>query len=427
MTAGDPGGLPEPNRRIEALSRDQLATSPEELRALNAELERRVRERTAHIRLLQDVATIANAAQSPEKAFEQALGRVCEYNGWVLGHYYWVNDEGGLDSGRVWHVAEGAEEIAGTVRVRLRDASLARGEGLPGRVLATGEACWSGDPDTEGDPRVTGLREAGIVAGVAFPILAGDEVVAVMEFFSEHPVDPDEILLAIMANIGTQLGRVVERARVERRLAEVTDQEQQRLGEELHEGLGQQVTGLAGLAQSLHQRLVEADRPESELSAQLVEHFRAARDQVKRLAKGLMPARVQERGLEGALRELVEDVCGSYDVDCHLHIGPVDVSDERRATSLYRIAREAVNNALLHARPRSVEVRIFRDGGSIVLEVEDDGAGFPEAGAWTEGLGLRIMRDRAGLVGGELTIDTDDGRGTRVRCVLPEERFDAIR
>ncbi len=399
----------------------------QKLTELNADLEHRVEERTAHVRLLQDVATIANTADSPERAFEDALARVCDFNGWVLGHVYRMGAGGDLVPGEVWYVHEGAEAMAAAGREHLGDASLASSEGLPGQVLASGEARWTGGPDSERDPRVVGLREAGIVAGVAFPVLARQEVVAVMECFSEDPVDPDETLLAIMANIGTQLGRVVERARAERRLAEVMEQEHQRLGEELHEGLGQQVTGLAGLARTLHQKLVEAGRPERELSGQLVVHFRAAREQVKRLAKGLMPVRMHERGLESALRELVDDVCGSYGVACRLGIDPLDVTDERLATSLYRIAREAMNNALLHARPESIEVRIFREDGSIVLEVADDGEGFPEDGAWTEGLGLAIMRDRAALVGGELTIEPGDGGGTRVRCVILEEAPDGIR
>lgn len=398
----------------------------EELTALNAELECRIEDRTAHVRLLQDVATIANSSDSPDRAFEQTLARICDFNGWVIGHVYRV-DGSDLVPGEIWYVDEDAEAAAQAVRERLGGATLVRGEGLPGQVLASGEARWSGNPDSERDPRVAALREAGIVAGVAFPVLARQEVVAVMECFSEHPVEPDETLLAIMANIGTQVGRVVERARAERRLAEVMEQEHQRLGEELHEGLGQQVTGLAGLARSLHQKLDEAGRPESELSAQLVEHFRAAREQVKRLAKGLMPVRVHERGLEAALRELVDDICGSYGILCRLETELLDLSDERLATSLYRIAREAVNNALLHARPSSIDIRIFRRNRSIVLEVSDDGRGFPEDGEWVEGLGLAIMRDRAALVGGELTIEDGNGRGTHVRCVIPEERFDAVR
>lgn len=399
----------------------------QKLTELNAELECRVEERTAHVRLLQDVATIANTSDSPERAFEDALARVCDFNGWVLGHVYRIGARGDLVPGDIWYAREGSEAVTLACREHLGDMSLAAGEGLPGQVLASGAARWTGDRDTVDDPRVERLREAGVVAGVAFPVLARQEVVAVMECFSEHPVEPDETMLDIMANIGTQLGRVVERARAERRLAEVMEQEHQRLGEELHEGLGQQVTGLAGLARTLHQKLVEAGRPESELSGQLVVHFRAAREQVKRLAKGLMPVRIHERGLESALRELVDDVCGSYGVACGLSIDPLDVTDERLATSLYRIAREAMNNALLHARPESVEVRIFRRDRSIVLEVSDDGVGFPEDGAWTEGLGLAIMRDRAALVGGELTIEAREGGGTRVRCVIPEEASDGIR
>ena len=404
-----------------------LARAEEDLAKLARDLERRIAARTEHLRLLQDVAVIANSAGSPDPAVERILARVCDFNGWVAGHVYRVGDAGTLEPAGIWYVHPDAAELGERIRGGLAGVTIERGEGFPGQVLASGEARWTGGERSGKDPRVEALASAGIAAGISVPVFIREEVVAVLEFFSEHPVDLDEATLEVMGTVGTQLGRVIERARAERRLVELGLQEQQRLGEELHEGLGQQVTGVSVLARRLHRKLADAGRPEAEIAEQIREHLKEARGQVQGLAKGLIPVRVHERGLGIALQELVEEVCAAYRVDCRLEVESVEVTDEGLATSLYRIAREALNNALLHAEPRQVVVRVHQRGGALVLEVEDDGSGFPEHGEWREGLGLRIMRDRAALVGGELIIERNQDGGTTVRCAVQEGRDHGLR
>ncbi|HUP43832.1 MAG TPA: CheR family methyltransferase [Thermoanaerobaculia bacterium] len=395
----------------------------EELSELNRELERRVERRTGLLRLLQDVTAIANSAASPGDAMRRALERISSQNGWELGHVYWVGEEGRLEPSALWHqdpeYREGAEAIA-AFRAAAEELRLAPGEGLVGRVLVTREPEWT--PDLEARPEALrrDLRGSGLGAAIAFPLFVGEEVAGVIEFYSSHSIEPEPELLEVMASIGTQLGRAVERSRADRRLSELTLQEQRRLGEELHEGLGQQVTGLTLLARSLRHELAGQGGAEEELAGELVTSLESAREQVRSLAKGLVAVQLDGRDLTSALEDLAQEICESFDLDCRVEAEEgLVIEDSRLATTLFRVAREALNNAVVHAGAATIRIRLFREEGRVVLEVEDDGAGLPGDFESRGGLGVRIMRDRAALLGGELTFGSGRKGGARVRLSVP--------
>lgn len=399
-----------------------LKRAEQELDALTHDLERRVERRTAHLRLLQDAAVLANSARSLEEAAAAVLERVCRFGGWAAGHAYWIRERGVLEPSEAWYVGAAAEEHEALLRETVGGRTLPPGAGLPGRVVTSGQALSTVAGAEVDDPRLPSLEGSPLAAVVAFPVLVGDEVVGVLEFLGADAGERRAGLLKLMVDVGTQLGRVVERDRADRKLADLTFQEQQRLGEELHEGLGQQVSALAMLARSFHKRLSARSDPEADLAGELEENLQAARKQVHRLSKGLMPVRLLQKGLTGVLEELAEEVRAVHPVDCDLEFAPgLDVRDDRVATALYRIAREAVNNALRHAEASRISIRLARlEEGLLALEVVDDGKGLrdedPEAG----GLGLRIMRDRAALVQGELVVEPAPDAGTRVECRVQE-------
>jgi len=172
--------------------------------------------RAALIRLLQVVAVAANEAESVEAALQTCLDAVCAHTGWPLGHAWLVDAAGVLVPTGIWHTADPA------AFPRFREATaqtrLAPGEGVAGRVLASGHPDWIEDISGRDDLVRVVAREEGIRAGIAFPVRVGREVAGVLEFLSDRPLPRDPALLGVMENLGTQVGRVVERARAQEAL-----------------------------------------------------------------------------------------------------------------------------------------------------------------------------------------------------------------
>jgi signal transduction histidine kinase/DNA-binding response OmpR family regulator len=181
---------------------------------------RELYEKQQQLQVLEEIATAANQTASVADALQFAITTVCQYTGWMVGHAYLCEQEGPvtrLYPSSIWYLAK--PEPLQAFRELTEKAELEFGVGLPGRVLATGTPAWIVDvSEDENFPRAQVARLGGIRAGFAFPVLVGSDVTAVLEFFTDKAVEPDEPLLRLMSQIGTQLGRCVERDRAERRL-----------------------------------------------------------------------------------------------------------------------------------------------------------------------------------------------------------------
>ncbi len=205
--------------------------------------------------------------------------------------------------------------------------------------------------------------------------------------------------------------------RLQREILAIPAREQQRIGEELHDGLGQQLTGLSMLAQSL---LNKASRTEHELASQLASGLHEALAQVRALSRGLMPIQIYADGFMMSLQEITENIENQSHIPIKLQIDDVVLLfDDATATHLYRIVQESLNNAVKHADASQINVslKIERDHG--VLEISDNGIVIPLDLEDSSGLGLNIMRHRCGLFDGEITINPAGERGTKVCCRFP--------
>jgi two-component system sensor kinase FixL len=201
---------------------------------------------------------------------------------------------------------------------------------------------------------------------------------------------------------------------------ELPQREQQRLGRELHDGLGQQLTGLGLMARSLAKRLAGAARREQEMAEQLASGLEQALAQVRSLSRGLIPVETDARGLVSALEELAARISEQSGIRIELqHEHPILISDNETATHVYRIVQEAINNAVKHARADTITLILETDDREAIIEVRDNGRGLPEDVHQQTGLGLRTMFHRCQLFGGSLDIYTHDEGGTRVRCCFP--------
>jgi signal transduction histidine kinase len=212
---------------------------------------------------------------------------------------------------------------------------------------------------------------------------------------------------------------IAERERLEKVILEISERERRSLGHDLHDGLGQHLTGTSLTGQILVEKLQARDADETTDAKRLVALIEEAIEQTRRLAKGLVLADIERDGLSAALQELALTSMEQSRVTCEFHCGDIVPLDESTTVHLYRIAQEAVSNALRHGKTERIEVALATDVSGLTLTVQDNGAGLPPLATRGHGLGLRIMAHRATIMGGSFSIETPPGGGTRVTCRLP--------
>ena len=211
---------------------------------------------------------------------------------------------------------------------------------------------------------------------------------------------------------------------LEREVLEISAREQQRIGHDLHDGLGQELTGIASLASVLKGELKRKRgcSAEAEEAAEIVRLANRAVAHARSLVRGLCPVRLEEDGLMTALADMAENVEIVHGRTCVFRCEePVLIHDYDVATHLFYIAGEAVSNALKHGQARRIEINLRVDDGRGLLSVEDDGVGLPAQGPTAEhdgGRGMHIMRYRARLIGGSLYVRNRGGGGTIVACTF---------
>ncbi|MCS7033209.1 MAG: PAS domain S-box protein [Phycisphaerae bacterium] len=229
---------------------------------------------------------------------------------------------------------------------------------------------------------------------------------------SEFRVDDRRMFTGIIHDL-------TDRRRLERRIIETAEAEQRRIGQDLHDGLCQHLTGIAFALQVLSRQLAARSAPEASAAARVQEMVDSAITQARQLARSLQPVEVVGGGLLVALKDLAAQVTELFNVSCVCRAGRrVEVVDPAVAGHLYRIAQEAVSNAVKHGRARSIVIDLQVAPDQVALAIHDDGIGLSRAAHDGKGLGLRTMAYRAHLIGGHLNIRPGDRGGTSVTCVV---------
>jgi two-component system CheB/CheR fusion protein len=212
---------------------------------------------------------------------------------------------------------------------------------------------------------------------------------------------------------------ITERKRLEQEVLEISDRERREIGHTLHDGLSQHLAGIELMSRVLEQNISKKSKAGAEQAAKIAEHVREAIGQTRMVARGLSPVSIESNGLMSALQELANTVSRMFAIECHFECPkPILISDNAVATHLYRIAQEAINNAIKHGKTKKIEVRLLRnDSGLIQLVVVDWGKGFAK-GANNGGMGLQIMKYRANMIGASLNVHDSGNKGVWVVCTL---------
>jgi signal transduction histidine kinase len=212
---------------------------------------------------------------------------------------------------------------------------------------------------------------------------------------------------------------VRERELLQRELLQVSEREQRRIGQDLHDGLCQHLAGTAMAGQVLREKLARQRLSEAADAQRVVELIQEGVVLSRSSAKGLHPVEFDAGGLMLALEELADTTSKLFKVACRFECeSPVLVRDREAAEHMYRIVQEAVRNAISHGRAANIAIRLEAVEDGQELRIEDDGRGMPAAPS-REGMGLRIMQNRALVIGGRFRIDRREGGGTIVCCSLP--------
>ena len=210
---------------------------------------------------------------------------------------------------------------------------------------------------------------------------------------------------------------ITDRKRLEKEILEISGREQQRIGEDLHDGVGQQLTGIGYLCKFLESSLEKKGLKEVEDVREISRLVYQTISETRNLSQSLFPVNLEKNGIVYALQELAEKTENQYKLSCLFEYkGDIVIYDNSVALHLYRIAQEAVHNAVKHANPANILISLTNQNNKLILRIEDDGIGLHEKALNKKGMGLHIIQYRCNIINGKLWISRGSRNGTVIEC-----------
>ncbi len=293
-------------------------------------------------------------------------------------------------------------------------------EGITGQVAATGKVMYL--PDVREDPAYVEMQGSGTLSEITVPIKVKGKIIGVLDAQSDRIDAFDESDLVVLQSLADQAAVALENAQLYKQAKQLAVvEERNRLARELHDSVTQALYGITLHAEAAFRQL---NAKNNDLAVEQLHELRGTAQEALRemrlLIFELRPSVVELQGLIPALRarlEAVEERAG-LEVIFNLE-GKLDLSDKIQ-DGLYRIAQEALNNALKHAKANKIVLNLLDHPPKVLMEIKDDGTGFnPDEAVEGGGLGLDGIIERAALLGGELTLDSWPGKGTTIRLEVP--------
>ena len=231
-----------------------------------------------------------------------------------------------------------------------------------------------------------------------------------------------EIILLRSIRYSLERGKLIrERIQLQKLVLETGRRERERVSQELHDIVGQELTGLNMLASRLARKLKSQGLAEYDMAKSIADGIQSLLREIRNIINGLMPVPVHAEGLRTSLEQLCRNTEERTGINCRLDCDDeMQFEDNETATQMFRIAQESVNNAVKHAEAKQIVVRLERRPDAAVLQVMDDGVGFLPNQIESPGFGLKIMNHRAEMIGASLQIYSHPGCGTVVHCSLAD-------
>ncbi|HEV2211006.1 MAG TPA: PAS domain S-box protein [Verrucomicrobiae bacterium] len=343
-----------------------------------------------------------------------------------------------------------------------REVGFTPGAGLPGRAWQERRAVWITDlSDEEGLPRLDAAVKAGVRSAATFPLQNAGDFFGVLEFYALRRMELDPALANMMHAIGSEVGQfiqrraaeealrqahdqlevrvqrrtaelkaanakleaaIAERRRLEAELLEITERERRRIGLDLHDDLGQKLSGIALMVKGLQLKLAKQHSDGAQDAAKVHKLVQEAMSHASDLAHDLATLDVAKKELPAALDELAARARELFHIQCRFSPeGPIPSLEPNVITQLYKIAQEALTNAIKHGKAKRVGINLANGSDRLVLTVQNSGVPFPDLHSHSTGMGLRIMNYRASLIGASLEVKAAGDKGTQVTCSLPLE------